>query len=93
MRFWETRYCRTGDWGQECSSLARSTNLEIFLIQRPQQFFLSFNSKADAIFLGQVIPAFPKSLTSDSRMPLQIQIYMVGKLVFVKFDNDNSSQL
>jgi hypothetical protein len=37
--------------------------------------------------LGQVTPACPSFLTSDSLMPLQIQMYI--KLFF---DNDNSFQ-
>lgn len=70
-------YPRTGEFEQEYSSSASATNLEIFLIHRPQQRFLSFNSKAEASLLGQVTPALPNSCTSDSRMPLQMQTNMV----------------
>ncbi len=62
-------------------------------MQRPQQFFLSFNSKLEASFFAQVTPAFPNSRTSVSRIPLQIQIYMGRCVVNVQFDNDNNSQL
>ena len=62
-------------------------------MHRPQQFFLSFSSNEEASFFGQVIPAFPNSWTSDSRMPLQMQIYMVEWRFRVQFDNDNSSQI
>ena len=47
-------------------------------MHRPQQFSLSSSSNEEASFFGQVIPAFPSSRTSDSRMPLQMQMYMVS---------------
>ena len=79
MRFIEKAedYPKTGKFEQENSSSAKATNLEIFLMQRPQQFFLSSSSKEEASFLWQVIPALPSSWTSDSRMPLQMQIYII----------------
>jgi hypothetical protein len=51
----------TGDYAQENSSFAREANLEIFLMHRPQQFFLSFSSKEEISFFGQVTPALPNS--------------------------------
>ena len=54
-------YPRTGEFEQENSTSARATNLEIFLMHRPQQFFLSFSSKEEVSFFGQVIPALPNS--------------------------------
>jgi len=70
-------YPKTGEFEQENSSSAKATNLEIFLIQRRQQFFLSSSSKEEASFFGQMIPALPNSWTSDSLMPLQMQIYII----------------
>jgi len=70
-------YPKAGEFAQKYSSSASATNLEMFLMHRPQQFFLSFSSKEEASFLGQVTPAFPRSWTSDSRMPLQMQIYII----------------
>ena len=63
MRFIEkaVNYPKTGEFEQENSTSAKATNLEIFLMHRPQQFFLSFSSNAEASFFGQVIPAFPSS--------------------------------
>lgn len=63
MRFIEKaeNYPKTGEFEQENSTSAKATNLEIFLMHRPQQFFLSFSSKEEASFLGQVIPALPNS--------------------------------
>lgn len=54
-------YLKTVEFAQVNSTSAKATNLEIFLMHRPQQFFLSFNSKAEASFLGQVTPALPNS--------------------------------
>lgn len=63
-----------GDFWQATTSSASATNLEMFLIHRPQQFFLSLSPREFASCLGQVIAACPNSRTSDSLMPLQIQI-------------------
>ena len=71
----------------EDSAVANSTNFPIFLMHRPQQFFLSSSSRAGANFLGQVTPAAPSFLTSDSLIPLQMQMYMA-----LIFDNDNGFQ-
>ena len=57
-------------------------------MQRPQQFFLSSSSKEEASFLGQVIPAFPKSRTSDSLMPFDLYGHILGCLVGINFYND-----
>jgi hypothetical protein len=64
-----------GNFGQVASSTASATNFEMFLTHRPQQVFLSLSPRESASFLGQVIAACPNSRTSDSLMPLQMQMY------------------
>lgn len=81
------RYVTKEEEFLEDSAVANSTNLPIFLMHRPQQFFLSSSSRAEANFLGQVMPAAPSFLTSDSLIPLQMQMYMA-----LIFDNDNGFQ-
>lgn len=85
----------TYHWGvrQEDSSVASATNFEIFLMQRPQHCCLSLSSRASASFLGQVTPACPSSRTSDSFIPLQMQMNIKSPLLNVSsFENDNRYQ-
>lgn len=78
---------------QELSSLASATNFEIFLMQRPQHCRLSLSSRASASFRGQVTPACPSSRTSDSLIPLQIQMNIKKPLLNeLPFENDNRYQ-
>lgn len=65
-----------GDFRQVASSSASATNFEMFLTHRPQQCFLSLSPRESASCFGQVIAACPNSRTSDSLMPLQMQMYM-----------------
>jgi hypothetical protein len=78
---------------QDVSSLASATNFEIFLMQRPQHCRLSLSSRASASFMGQVTPACPSSRTSDSLIPLQMQMNIKNPLLNeFPFENDNRYQ-
>ena len=75
---------------QAASSSASVTNFEMFLIHRPQHC-LSLSPREAVSCFGQVIDACPNSRTSDSLIPLQIQIYMLSIpfKIFRQFENDN----
>ena len=78
---------------QDVSSSASATNFDIFLMQRPQHCRLSLSSRASASFMGQVTPACPSSRTSDSLIPLQIQMNIKDPLLNdFPFENDNRYQ-